>query len=276
MKTQFLQIPDGTIAYDDSGSGPLVVCSPGIGDLRGQFRFLVPQLTAAGLRVVTMDNRGHGESSADWPGYSAADMGSDMLALIRHLDAGPAVLVGHSKAAGAAVWAAAESAELVRGLVLPGPAVHGEIGASMCLLIRALFARPWGAAAWVKFYSTLYPTRKPQDWQAYTSAIQRNLAEPGRLEALRKMTLSPTPTAEARLEEVRVPALIVMGSKDPDFKPDPQAEARWVAEQLRGSYVMIEGAGHYPHVEMPEISGPLIVDFLKTLEAEPAHAVRTY
>ena len=26
MKTQFLQQPDGTIAYDDSGHGPLVVC----------------------------------------------------------------------------------------------------------------------------------------------------------------------------------------------------------------------------------------------------------
>jgi hypothetical protein len=26
---------------------------------------------------------------------------------------------------------------------------------------------------------------------------------------------------------------------------------------------MIEGAGHYPHVEMPEQTGPIILDFLR-------------
>ena len=34
-----------------------------------------------------------------------------MVALIRHLDAGPAVIVGESMAAGAAIWAAAEAPE---------------------------------------------------------------------------------------------------------------------------------------------------------------------
>jgi pimeloyl-ACP methyl ester carboxylesterase len=44
----------------------------------------------------------------------------------------------------------------------------------------------------------------------------------------------------------------------------PQAEAEWVAQQLRGTYKMIEGAGHYPHAEMPEIVAPLILDFLRS------------
>src|SRR5207249_7025448 len=116
-ETRLLELPAGTIAYDHSGpaaaDGQLVVCVPGMGDVRGVYRFLVPALTAAGHRVVTMDVRGHGESSARWDDYSAPAIGGDVLALVRHLDAGPAHLVGGSMAAAAVVWAAAEAPELV-------------------------------------------------------------------------------------------------------------------------------------------------------------------
>ena len=54
MNTQFLKRPEGTIAYDDTGSGPLVVCAPSMGDC-AEYRFLAPQLVAASYRVVTMD-----------------------------------------------------------------------------------------------------------------------------------------------------------------------------------------------------------------------------
>ena len=68
--TQYLKLPAGQIAYDDSGGdGPLVICVPGLGDLRQQYRFLAPRLAAAGFRVVTMDLRGLGQSSVDWPAY---------------------------------------------------------------------------------------------------------------------------------------------------------------------------------------------------------------
>jgi pimeloyl-ACP methyl ester carboxylesterase len=55
-----------------------------------------------------------------------------------------------------------------------------------------------------------------------------------------------------------------MGSKDPDFKP-PEAEAKWVANALRGTYHLIDGAGHYPQAEMPEVTAPLILSFLQSL-----------
>ncbi len=42
METQFLTLPEGNIAYDDQGSGPLVLCVPGLGDLRAEYRFLAP------------------------------------------------------------------------------------------------------------------------------------------------------------------------------------------------------------------------------------------
>ena len=124
MKTQFLQQSAGIIAYDERGSGPLVVCLPSLGDLRAEYRFLIPQLVDAGYRVVSMDVRGHGESSVNWPNYAVDGVGSDLVALLRALQAGPALVIGTSMAAGAIVWAAAEAPALIAGMVLIGPFVR--------------------------------------------------------------------------------------------------------------------------------------------------------
>lgn len=267
MSTQFLNLQEGTIAYDDIGRGPLVVCAPSMGDLRSEFRFLNPYLTASGYRVVTMDLRGLGESSPTWSDYSVAGVGMDMAALVRHLDAGPAAILGVSMSAGAAVWAAAEAPELVSGLVLIGPFVRGEASALNRLLYSALFTKPWGPAAWLWYYGTLYPTRKPTDFAAYSAALRANLNESGRLPALRQMMMASKAASEARLARVTAPSMILMGSKDPDFK-EPEAEARWVADSVRGRYHMVPEAGHYPHAEMPETVAPLITSFLETLPSQ--------
>ncbi len=58
--TKFLDVPGGRIAYDDTGEGPLIVCTPAMLDLRSELRFLVPLLVRAGFRVVTVDQRGMG------------------------------------------------------------------------------------------------------------------------------------------------------------------------------------------------------------------------
>lgn len=265
MTARFFENEGGRIAYDVQGQGPLVVCVPGMGDVRGEYRFLAAQLAQAGLQAAAMDVRGHGESSVDWDDVSVAGIGSDILALIRTLQAGPAVVVGTSMAAGAAVWAAAEAPEQVRGLVLIGPFVSGETSPAARLLYAALFARPWGPGAWIRYFTTLYPTRKPDDFGAYTAALRANLKEPGRLESLRRMITASKAASDARLGRIRAPALIVMGSKDPDFK-DPQAEARRLAERLRSGgaaaeYRMVDEAGHYPHVEMPDVVGEPIAAF---------------
>ena len=267
MVTQFLEHQNGCLAYDDTGSGPLVICVPSMGDLRGEYRFLIPQLAAAGYRAISLDVRGHGESSTGWPDFSVAGVGSDILALIRHLNAGPAaepaVIVGTSMAAGAGVWAAAEAPELISGLVLIGPFVRGDGDKKLQLLFAALFARPWGPSMWLKYYATLYPTRKPADFAAYSAALRTNLKSPGRMEALQQMLNASKAASEQRLPRVTAPVAVLMGSKDRDFK-DPEGEARWVANSLRGTYTMIENAGHYPQAEMPEITGPIILSALKT------------
>lgn len=266
MQTQFLELKDGKIAYDDSGKGPLVILAPSLGDLRAEYRFLAPLLVQAGYRVASMDLRGHGESSANWPGFTVADIGEDMLALIRHLDAGPATIVGTSKSGGGAVWAAVEAPELVNGLVLVGPAVRDGMPMwQVKLLYAPLFLNPWGPSVWMKYYQTLYPTHKPDDFSAYLWTLGNSLRQPGRMAAARKMMTTSNRSSEERLGKVKVPTLVMVGSRDPDFK-DPAAEAQRIAEIVSGKAQIVEDAGHYPHAEMPEKTGQFILSFLKSVE----------
>jgi pimeloyl-ACP methyl ester carboxylesterase len=273
MAAQFLQTQGGKIAYDETGSGPLVICVPSMGDVRGEYRFLAPLLAQAGCRVLSMDVRGHGESSTEWSDFSVAGVGSDIIALIRSLNAGPAVIIGTSMAAGAAVWAAAEAPEQVSGMVLIGAFVRGDGGGLLSLLFSLMAMRPWGPVLWLKYYSTLYPTHKPADFADYTAALKANLKAPGRVEALGAMLRASKRASEDRLPRVKAPALVVMGSKDPDF-PNPESEAKWVADALHTTYTMVEGAGHYPHAEMPDKAFDLILPFLQQIHAQPeaAHA----
>jgi pimeloyl-ACP methyl ester carboxylesterase len=145
-----------------------------------------------------------------------------------------------------------------------GPFVRGEGTWFSNLLFSTLFTRPWGASMWLKYFSTLYPTRKPEDFVNYTSILKANLNEPGRLESLVEMIRASKKASEERIPGIDKPTLVLMGSKDPDFK-DTEGEAKWVADNLKGTYRMIEGAGHYPHAEMPEITGPLMLEFIRSL-----------
>lgn len=261
--TRLLQVPGGAIAYDDTGSGPVVICVPSMGDLRAEYRFLRPQLLAAGFRVVTMDLRGYGESSATFTDYTSPAIGSDILALAWHLDAGPVSVVATSISAGAAAWAAAQEPDLIGRLVLIGAFVrdHGS-DAALRLFMNAALRRPWGAAVWTMYFPNLYPGRKPADFQDYLAHLRRNLQERGRLEAMRAMMNRSDAPVEASLDRVSAHTLVVMGTKDPDFK-DPVTEAGWIAEKLHGTTLLIEGAGHYPHAEAPDVTGPQIVAFLQ-------------
>ncbi len=267
MTTRFLDVSGGRLAYDDQGEGQVVICVPGMGDIRAEYRLLTPQLLAAGYRVVTLDVRGQGESSVHWRQYSAAAVGADVLALARALNAGPVVIIGASMAAGSAVCAAADAPELVAGVVLISPFARNTQplwrARLMYAMIAPLFTGPWGPSAWIRYLRTLYPTAQPADFESYLRRVEANLREPGRMAALRGLMAATQTAAGERLGRVTAPALVVMGSKDRDF-PNPEAEARHIATRLgRPAQVeMIAGAGHYPHAEMPTLVGPMIVNFL--------------
>ena len=263
--TETITVDGGAVAYEIAGAGPLVVCVPGMGDLRSTWRHLAPTLIATGHRVALMDLRGHGDSSTAFTEYGDDATARDIVALIEHL-AEPAVVVGNSMGAGAAVIAAAARPELVRGLVLVGPFVRNppSVGWAMRLAFRVLMARPWAAAVWGGYLPSLYKGRLPEDQAEYLASVSAALKRPGYGSAFSRTTRTTHAPAEAALNGVSAPTLVVMGELDPDF-PRPAEEAGWISERLSAPVVMVEEAGHYPQSQRPDVVAPAVASFLATL-----------
>jgi pimeloyl-ACP methyl ester carboxylesterase len=264
--TSYLTRPEGRIGYDVDGTGPLVVLVPGMGDLRGAYRFLAPALREAGYRVASTDLRGHGDSDNTFTTYGDVETAGDILALIEELG-GQAVVVGNSMGAGAAALAAALAPERITGLVLVGPFVrNGEISAVQRLLLRLSMARPWAASAWKAYMPKLYAGRRPDDFAQYRDEVAASLRRPGYAKAFSLTTRTDHTPAQARLGDVSAPTLVVMGELDPDF-PSPRAEADWIAQTLHGEVVMVPEAGHYPQSQRPDVTTEAVVRFLATVHA---------
>lgn len=264
--TQYLDRGEGRIAYDIAGSGPLVLCVPGMADLRSTWRQLIPALVEAGFRVASMDLRGHGDSDTTFTAYDDPATASDVSALIEHLG-GRALVIGNSMGAAAGVIAAAEQPELISGLVLVGPFVRNPSApAWQRLMFRAMMGGPWARMAWLSWYPSLVPTRKDADYTEHRAAIGAALARPGYGRAFRATTHVSHAPAEAALDKVSTNVLVVMGSKDTDF-PDQQAEAQWITDRLGGRVVMVPDAGHYPQSEFPEVTTPAVLEFARTVAA---------
>jgi pimeloyl-ACP methyl ester carboxylesterase len=259
-QVRWLERPDGRIAYDVVGTGPLIVCVPGMGELRSVYRFTAPILAAAGFRVVVMDLRGHGDSDATFAAYDDVAAGGDVVALIEHLgDA--ALVIGNSMGAGAAAWAAAERPGLVAGLVLVGAFVRNPpINPLLAMAFRIAMSAPWGPRVWASYLAKLYPGRRPEDFAEHRRWILASMHRPGYARAFSRTTRTTHAPVEARLGEVHSPVLVVMGERDPDFADAP-AEGRWIAERLGGELLLVPGAGHYPHVEDPQRVNPVVLEF---------------
>jgi pimeloyl-ACP methyl ester carboxylesterase len=261
--TETLNIGENTLAYDVAGEGPLVVLAHGIGDSRHSYRFIAPALAAAGYRVANVDIRGCGDSSLGWDSYTRTDIAGDLVALVRHLGGGPAVIVGQSISGGAATIAAATAPDLISGIVELAPFTRavsypiggllgvkryrsGSIHLGRTLLMGSL-------SSWKKYLDLAYPT-KPSDWNTESARIDAKLSEPGRMKALQTMCKSKPTDAGAQLKNVRCPVLVVEGSADPDW-PDPRAEGERIINDLPdglGELAVLEGVGHYPHAQSPD------------------------
>ena len=106
------------------------------------YRALLAPL-GAGLRVLAIDQRGHGSSRLDAQAEgrrSWLDLRDDLVALLDALDQDPVVVAGHSMGATVSLLAALERPAAVKGLVLLDPVIMPRL--------MALYARlPWTSGA---------------------------------------------------------------------------------------------------------------------------------
>jgi len=254
-------------AYDDSGGdGPLVLLLPGAGDLRSEHRFLAPELVARGYRVVSADLPGHGESPPA-ARYGVSETAAAITALIDHLGGGPAVVIGCSFAPAAAVWAVSDAPASIRGLVLISPHLtgdHSATGRLQRIAIKAAMAGPWAGALWKRLLRSWYTGRVPDDFDAELERVGAMLATPAGRRAVRDTVVASREGMAAKIKAVHCPALVVFGTADDHFT-DPRAEASAIAAQLGAESVLVEDAGHYPHVERSDVVAPAVIAFLERL-----------
>ncbi len=264
--TQYLDVPGGRLAYDDTGrgTGAPVLLLPGMMVPRSVYQDVRPLLVAAGHRVITLDVRGFGDSSIAWDDYSPAALADDALALLDHLGIERAVLAGHSYTGATVVKLAGRAPERVAGIALlaafvESPAPNAVMKVLMKVMGSAFLHLP---STWGMYQKLAFPT-KPAGFEEYRDGLVAALRTPGRKQATKGyVTGDSAPVGWSAA--VTCPALVMMGGKDPDF-PEPELVADRQAAALHGRKVMIEGAGHYLMVERPQDTADALLGFLAEL-----------
>src|SRR5262245_58522586 len=111
------------IAFLDEGKGDPIVLVHGFAstaEVNWRYPGWIATLTAAGRRVIALDNRGHGASSKlyDAAAYHTARMAEDVRALLDHLDLARADVMGYSMGARlTALVAVASTGRFARAVV---------------------------------------------------------------------------------------------------------------------------------------------------------------
>jgi 3-oxoadipate enol-lactonase len=223
-------------------------------------------LARAGYRVIRYDQRGHGGSGSPPCGYRLGDHAADLGALLRHLGAAPAHVVGLSKGGGIALETALRDRAAVRSLVLVAPLVPDfplspELLASFRALARAI--RSNGVQSALCELWLTHPLIAP----AFALPEQRRRVEEmvlsfpaGEYLASSRDTPDRDWTVVERLGEIAVPALVVSGERD---VPDFVAMASLAAERIPGGALeLVPGCGHLVPLERPSLLSSDLVAFL--------------
>jgi pimeloyl-ACP methyl ester carboxylesterase len=227
--TNFATAKDGVrIAYDLVGEGAeTIVLVHGFGSSRVQ-NWRDPgwyeTLTKAGLRVVALDCRGHGES--DKPhrseGYRHDEMANDVLAVMDDADVAVATVMGYSMGGFIAIPLTIAHPERVKKLVVGGV---GESYLGGTAAVRDRVADPQVRAGIV----AALRTDDPSSIANPTAKGFRAFADqPGkdRLALAACMSAPSVNLPAATLGTARRPVLVVCGAKDDlTGPPDPLARA---------------------------------------------------
>ena len=211
--------------------------------------------------VVAFDMPGHGLSGPLGAPPSFDAFTTVTAAVLAHVGAGPAHVVGISFGGMVAQTLALARPDLVRSLSLvatlctfPGPV-------RAALRERARVARKDGMAAIVplslqRWFPQAFRDRRPDilDRAAKTMLLQDPQFHAAMWDVIATLDL------EARLPTLSCPTLVVAGSEDINA---PVAAARQIAGLIPGAEMhQVPGVGHFPPFEQPEVFNALLQPFL--------------
>jgi 3-oxoadipate enol-lactonase len=112
---------------DTGGDGPPVMLLHGwmaSGDLNWAGAY--GDLIRAGYRVLAIDHRGHGRGLRPLVPFRLVDCAADAAAVLRTLDAAPALVVGYSMGGAIAQLVGRDHPDVASGIVLSGTAQHWQ------------------------------------------------------------------------------------------------------------------------------------------------------
>jgi pimeloyl-ACP methyl ester carboxylesterase len=134
---------DQRIAYVEWGDGEQVlVLVHGLLMNRHMYDQLAPAMVARGLRVITVDLLGHGESDQpyDMRAYSMSSFADQLAGLIEHLELERPVVGGTSLGANVALEMAARHPRAARGLFIEMPVLDNALVAAGLIFLPILIA----------------------------------------------------------------------------------------------------------------------------------------
>lgn len=278
--SQFLLVDGLEVHYQAAGGGPPVfLLLHGFGASTFSWREVMEPLAEWG-RAIAYDRPAFGltERPLVWEGgspYSTRAQVDLVVDLMDELDVEQAVLVGHSAGGTVALAAALEYPDRVAALVLVDPAVY--IGGGTPALVRPLLNTPQMdhlgplIARRISTGGDEFLERAWHDPAKITPDVyagyRKPLQAPHWDQALWELTkASSRPNLAERLDEIRMPTLVVTGDDD---QVVPTEEGIRLAGEIPGaSLVVFEDCGHVPQEECPEQFLTAVHNFMLELEQE--------
>jgi len=232
------------IWYASYGAGsPVVLLHGGLGH-SGNWGYQVPDLVAAGHRVVVIDSRGHGRSSRDARPYSYDLMATDVLAVLDHAGVARAALVGWSDGAIISLITADNWADRVSGVFFFACKMDpsGNKPFEPTTALKHCFSRH------TKDYAALSTT--PNDFKAFVEAVST-------------MQRTQPNYSAADLGRIRTAVRVVHAEHDEFIKPE---YAAYLAATLpNATLAILPGVSHFAPLQRPELFNAEVKAFLTTL-----------
>ncbi len=221
-------------------------------------------------RLISVDLRGHGDSSAPPVGYGLADLAGDLVELFIELDLHEALLLGWSLGAQLAMAVFPQLRERLSGLILVGATPRFTLAADWSYGVPASEPR-WIAKGLKRnyeqtlgdFFRSMFAPGELS--RAEENRIAREIVMPGKLPepAVAIATLDILATADLRngLAGIDRPVLIIHGAADTICLA---GAASYMAEQLPFADLhILAGLGHAPFLSRPDEFNKLLENFLQ-------------